>query len=205
MRLVDEAQTHIQRILKAGDYAVDATAGNGHDTLFLAQCVGPKGHVWALDIQAQALDATQRRLMEAQCAEQVTLCKQSHDALINTLPKFTQGKVKAIMFNLGYLPGSDKALTTQTHTTLSALKQALEFLADEGILSIMLYPGHPGGDEEAAEVFRWSQALTHDAFTINHIQTGKSSAPELILIAPKAAGGPRPEQVSDSESDARAQ
>ena len=41
----------------AGGTAIDATAGNGHDTLFLAQCVGANGRVYAFDIQPQALAA----------------------------------------------------------------------------------------------------------------------------------------------------
>ena len=48
--------------LRAGDAVVDATAGNGHDTVFLAQRVLPGGRVFAFDVQAGALERTQSQI-----------------------------------------------------------------------------------------------------------------------------------------------
>eukprot|EP01031_Cornospumella_fuschlensis_P016063 gene16063-19615_t len=70
--------------LRAGDIAVDATAGNGHDTLFLARLIGPGGHVYAVDVQEPAVLETRRRLLEAGVAEdQFTVVQAGHE----TLPK----------------------------------------------------------------------------------------------------------------------
>ena len=59
------AHSLLSGCLKTGDIAVDGTMGNGNDTLFLAQLVGETGKVYAFDIQAAALLATERRLREA--------------------------------------------------------------------------------------------------------------------------------------------
>ena len=141
--------------LQPGDIAIDATAGNGHDTLFLAHRVGQTGEVHAYDIQAEALQATRRRLDEAGCAGRVQLHPASHSRLLHTLPADYRGRVAAVVFNLGYLPGGDRHTTTQSDSTLAALEQALALLRPGGVLSILAYRGHPGGREEARAVADW--------------------------------------------------
>jgi len=153
----DRPLTHTahQRLLPRlheGDLAVDATAGNGHDTLFLARRVGVEGHVYAFDIQPQALEETGRRLQEAGMASRVTLLQAGHEEMERRLPAEVRGHLAAVMFNLGYLPGSDKQRVTTASTTLQALEQAVRLLAPGGLLSVLAYRGHPGGREEAEAV-----------------------------------------------------
>ncbi len=162
-----------------GSLAIDATAGNGYDTLFLAKLVGPSGTVWAFDIQAQALLKTASRLEEQQITVQLRLqragstqiddlsCRviaieANHAEMGHHLPPDARGCVSAIMFNLGYLPGADKACITAATSTLVALDVSLEYLAPEGVLSVVVYPGHPGGRDEAEAVRRWFARRTHD-------------------------------------------
>lgn len=184
MRIVDQAKAILSEKLNAGDWVIDATAGNGHDTLFLKQCVGEEGKVWAFDVQAQALEQTQLRLSEAGFKAGVEYIHAGHEHLLEKIPEAAQGKIAAIMFNLGYLPGGDKALITKTETTLSALNQSLEVLEPGGILSIILYPGHSGGNEEAEAVLRWGKSLPENTVfeqkKPEEIRTKRS--PELVLI-----------------------
>jgi predicted methyltransferase len=147
--LAKVAHALIGESLKPGDVAVDATLGNGHDTLFLAHVVGPAGRVYGFDIQDQALDNTRRRLEEHGVAERVTLIQASHADMLEHIPVETHGHIGAIMFNLGYLPGADKRITTQTETTLQAVHVGCALLAAGGIMSLMAYPGHDGGDLES--------------------------------------------------------
>jgi len=149
------AQQLLAQALGPGDLAVDATAGNGHDTLWLAQRVSPDGQVYAFDIQAQALQATAQRLQAAMLGETVTLCHCGHELLLPQVPAHWQGRVSAITFNLGYLPGSDKQVTTLVGSTRQALGHALRLLKTGGALSVLAYRGHPGGQAEADAVAQW--------------------------------------------------
>ena len=148
------AHRRLAEVLAPGDAAIDATAGNGHDTLFLAQAVGAAGEVHAFDVQAAALAASATRLDAAGVRERVTLHHAGHETMLARLPAL-RGRVAAITFNLGYLPGGDHALTTLPATTLAALEQALALLRPGGLLSVLAYRGHPGGQEEAEAVAAW--------------------------------------------------
>ena len=184
MRIVDQAKAILFEKISSGDWVIDATAGNGHDTLFLKQCVGEKGKIWAFDVQAQALEKTQLRLREAGLDAGIEYVHAGHEHLLEKIPEAARGSISAIMFNLGYLPGGDKALITKADTTLSALDQALEILGLGGILSIILYPGHPGGSEEAKAVLRWGESLPENA-TFEHRKSQEARAkpsPELVLV-----------------------
>lgn len=149
------AHERVAALLGEGDLAVDATAGNGHDTLFLARGVGGDGHVWAFDIQQQAIDACRTRLSEAGLAERVSLIRDGHQFMPQYLPETARGQIRVVMFNLGYLPGSDKAVTTTAETTLKALDAAAALLSREGLLSVLVYRGHDGGEQEAQAVAEW--------------------------------------------------
>lgn len=140
--------------VEKGSTVVDATAGNGHDTHFLARLVGKEGVVHAFDIQQTALDSTRRRLKAANLASRVRLHQRDHAEMAAVIA----GPVQAVMFNLGYLPGGNKDIVTEHHTTLRALSTALLLLAPGGVLSLVTYSGHDEGSEEAA-VCQWCQQL----------------------------------------------
>ena len=182
--LPETAHQIIKKHLHEGAIAIDATAGNGHDTLFLAQQVGYKGQVYGFDIQPQAIASTKKRLSDAHTLQTVTLIQASHADMTEKIPVQYHGCIQAIMFNLGYLPGSDKSLITQSHSTLQALNSAIRLLAKTGILTIMVYPGHPGGDNEAKEVKLWLEQLDKDHFTntTQHSMIHKVNAPRLHIV-----------------------
>ncbi len=173
------AQLLLEDRLRPGDAVVDATAGNGHDTLFLGGQVLPGGHVFAFDVQAAALDATRRRLLENGVAEaNFSLFHAGHETLAEHLPEALRGGLAAVMFNLGYLPGSDKQCITRTETTLEAVARALEWLRPGGLLTVAVYPGHEGGAEEARKIAEWAAALDPRACEAQHLRpVNRSAAP----------------------------
>ncbi|MCA1962617.1 MAG: methyltransferase domain-containing protein [Prosthecobacter sp.] len=154
--------------LRPGDAVVDGTAGNGHDTLFLARWVGPEGRVWAFDVQEAAVRETRRRLAE-QGITHAEVIHAGHEEMAAHVPAVWHGRLAGIMFNLGYLPGSDKKVTTQVQTTLRALDAALTLLAKGGLMTIAVYPGHEDGAREQAAVEAWAAGLCPRAFEVQRI------------------------------------
>ncbi len=148
----------LRQHLQPGDFAIDATAGNGHDMEFLAKTVGPAGMVWAFDVQEQAIAASEYRRYQAGLTW-VHLRQVSHSQMKAVIPEEYHGKLAAVMFNLGYLPGGDKSITTTATETITALEQALMLLSATGLLTVMLYPGHPAGAAETQAVREWAQGL----------------------------------------------
>jgi tRNA A58 N-methylase Trm61 len=159
------ARTLLTKAASTGDIVIDATTGNGNDTLFLANLVGETGKVYGFDIQEQAILNTKRRLKDQNISEQVVLFQKSHDQIINIIPTDTHGKIKAAIFNLGYLPGADKSIVTKPDSTISAVEQILSILDKEGIIVLVIYHGHPEGKIERNEllenVMNIDQAIAH--------------------------------------------
>lgn len=164
--LTDEAHRRVGERLGPGAAAVDATAGNGHDTLFLARKVGPAGRVFAFDIQRQALNNSRARLEAAGCAAWVVFFRASHARLLEKIPVQYESAIQAVMFNLGYLPGGDKTIITRAPATVAALTAGLRLLAPGGILTVLAYPGHAGGASETAEVGAWCRQLEAAQFAV---------------------------------------
>lgn len=166
--------------LSPGDRAVDATCGNGHDTLLLAQLVGPEGRVWAFDIQETALTATEERLAGAGCLDRVALVNGGHERLAEVISE----PVKAVVFNLGFLPGAPRETVTSSETTLAALEQAAELLLPGGIITLAVYTGHPGGAVEGRAVEAWAAALSPARFNVWRCRQGNRSevAPYLVVV-----------------------
>jgi SAM-dependent methyltransferase len=141
-------------VLAAGGTAIDATAGNGQDTARLAQLVGDKGHVLALDIQPLAVATTKARLGAAGLSARCDIRLADH-ADLGRLAVPLRGKVDCVLLNLGYLPGSDRALITKPPTTGKALQAALGLLRTGGRIVCAVYTGHPGGEAESQAVERF--------------------------------------------------
>lgn len=173
----------LSKVLEPGDIAVDATVGNGHDTLFLATCVGADGQVYGFDVQEEALASAKARLGEAGVLERVTLWQAGHEQMGERLAMH-RGQVKAVTFNLGYLPGGDKERVTVTSTTLPALEAALDLLAPGGLVTAMLYSGHPQGKEEAQAVLEWAKGLDQKRAHVLLYQfwNQKNDPPVLLAI-----------------------
>ena len=157
--LTDLAQAFIAPALAYGGYAVDATVGNGHDSLFLARGIGPGGRLYGFDVQAAAIDLTLGRLQQEGLAAGASLFHEGHERLAERLAGECGGRIQAIMFNLGYLPGGDRGVITRRETTLAALQACETLLMPGGRLTILAYTGHPGGETEADTVELWLNGL----------------------------------------------
>lgn len=179
------AQLLISEAVRSGGTAVDATAGNGYDTLFLARLVGSKGNVYAIDIQEKALQKTRALLEEDGAAGQVTFMHAGHEEMDRLVP----GPVDAILFNLGYLPGGDHSLVTRADTTIRALQSALKLLRPGGRVGLVIYTGHPGGREECDRVEELASALDGSLYRVIKIHFLNRAAHAPVVIVIEKAGG----------------
>lgn len=180
----ETAHSIIFEYLRNGDVAVDATVGNGHDTVFLAESVGCAGQVFGFDVQTQALQLTRQRLQQLGLSSRTILFHASHADMARCIPQEFHGSIQAIMFNLGYLPGADKSVITQTQTTLQAIDAGCRLLAVQGVITVMAYPGHAGGDEETRCLTQWLQQLdsAHYAVETVYSQHHQVHAPRLFVL-----------------------
>lgn len=180
--IVSLIRPYIAEVVAEGGRAVDATAGNGHDTLFLARLVGTSGQVWAFDVQPAALECTGTLLREEGRGGSLALIPVGHERL----DEYLDHPVDAVMFNLGYLPGGDREVTTSAHTTVMALEQALAILRVGGRISVVCYPGHQGGAEETEAVRRWCAALPPGYFAVVALEVlNREGQPPLAFIIEK--------------------
>ncbi len=181
--LVTEAHKTIQDYLPQNCISIDATMGNGHDTLFLAR---HSRKVYAFDIQEDALTTTKLRLhkngFNDETGPEVNLIHKSHEHMAQYIT--ADEKAEVIMFNLGYLPRGDSGIITQQNSTLAALNQSLSLLDQNGIISILAYPGHIGGKSEMSAVINWYQQLDSQAYAITIIRSLQETAtsPRLFVI-----------------------
>ena len=182
MRLTALAHEYLSGAIRRGDLVIDATAGNGPDTCFLAQRVGAEGRVFAFDVQRAALHTTSTRLAAKQLTKRVTLVRAGHETLAKHLPAGARGTVAAVTFNLGYLPGSDKRLTTQPATTLKALDQTLSLLRLGGIVTLLVYVGHRDGAAEYRAVSNWLNEHTGGRFALTSHRGAAEHSPVLFVL-----------------------
>ena len=128
----------IKGILKSGDIVIDATCGNGHDSTFIAECIGKEGTLYCFDIQAEAIKNTQESLERLNNKPMYLMFKESHAKL----ELFVKTKVDCVFYNLGYLPTSDKTITTEATETIKSVQAAFKLLKPNGIISLMVYLTH---------------------------------------------------------------
>lgn len=178
----------VGRYVKPGDTVIDGTMGNGHDTLALAKLVGPEGRVIAFDIQPMALENT-KALLEAEGMKDhpgIRLILDSNANVKNYVEPGEAG-IAAILFNLGYLPGGDKTVTTTKEETLRAVSDAVELVKPGGLVAAVLYSGHEQGAEEKQALLDWAKELPAKAFHVAYISmwNQKKCPPEILLITRK--------------------
>lgn len=165
----------------AGETVVDATAGNGNDTEFLAKLVGDSGSVVAFDIQQAALDATAERLGELN--NHVELILDSHAKV----DQYVKKPIGGAMFNLGYLPYSnDLTVVTKPHSTIEAIHKLLGLLKKGGIITISVYDGHEGGPEERDALTTYVKSLHQgDVHVIRYELLNQRNNPPILVAIEK--------------------
>lgn len=162
---------------------VDATCGNGFDTLFLCNVAGSSGHVKAFDIQDQAIERTKKLLEDNIKFNNYEIIKDSHELI----SKYLTSNIDAAIFNLGYLPFSDKTITTKGDTTLSAIKSLLPYLKDTGRIYVTTYISHDIGNE-IKEIHSFLSKLDKSKYNVLHvsIENKENSPPELYIVEKNA-------------------
>lgn len=166
----------------SGDLVVDATAGNGYDTKFLADLVGTEGKVYSFDIQKDAITKSRKLLENNNLAAQAKLILDSHA----NLDQYLNQKIKAAVFNLGYLPGGNKEIITRKESTITALEKLIKLLKNNGIIILVIYSGHPGGEEEKNAILDFASRLNHKKFNVlNYEFLNQPSYPPQVLAIKK--------------------
>lgn len=169
--------------IKEGDIVIDATCGNGNDTLLLASIVGETGHVYAFDIQEQAITTTKALLAEHNY-KHVTYIQDSHANLNTYVPIEQKGKIGGVVFNLGYLPRSDKQIITTSESTIPAIKIALDYVEKGHLVILVIYYGHEGGTAEKDAVLSFTKNLDQKQYNVLQYQfiNQKNHPPFIIAI-----------------------
>lgn len=169
------AQSIVEQVVKENDTVVDATLGNGNDTLFLMGLV-PGGRVYSFDIQESAIESFKENLLDR---ENIFLINDGHE----NINKYVNEKPSAIMFNLGYLPGGDERVITRSETTIEAVSKSLKLLSPGGIISIVSYIGHKGGQDEAMDILKLVHGLNPREFSVMETSfVNVNNAPFLLII-----------------------
>jgi predicted methyltransferase len=185
-KILPFAKNLLHKAVKPGDIVIDATVGNGHDTVFLAGLVGESGHVFGFDIQEEAIVASKERLTQQSLSARVTLFHSGHEQLSQLIPYNYHGKVSGTIFNLGYLPGSDKTIVTRPETTIAAIQQLLEIMASEGVIVLVIYHGHNGGAEERDGLLAYCRQLDQKtAHVLQYQFINQQNSPAFIIAIEK--------------------
>lgn len=173
---------YMENIVRPGSVTVDATCGNGHDTLFLSRLVGAGGRVYGFDIQEEALKNTRRRLVQANAPDNVTLFCRGHEEMESFVPT----GIAAVMFNLGYLPGGDHRMATRHETSVRAIGAAARLLAPGGLITLCVYSGGDTGFEERDAVVRFCRSFDQRRFRVlSHEFINQENHPPLLLCIEK--------------------
>lgn len=153
----------IKQHLPKGGFAIDATAGNGGDTLMLCEMVGTEGRVLAMDIQQQAVENTQKLLTESGWASVARVVQDSHARM----EQYAQPEsADCVVFNFGWLPGGDHNIFTRKESSLEAIEQGLTCLKPGGIMSLCVYYGRNNGYEERDAILAYVRGLDHRHYTV---------------------------------------
>jgi len=180
-RITEVLHLFLKPWVRTGDCVVDCTVGNGCDSVFLASCVGPSGFLHGFDIQAEAIRRTRERLdAKGFPSDRRQLIHDTHEVM----DRYIKQPVRVFMFNLGYLPGGDRSVVTQAKSTLMALGKALDHLDREGLISMVLYTGHPEGGAEAEAVRTRLRMLPSPEYSVIHwryLNQG-NEPPEIVIV-----------------------
>lgn len=179
--ILQYAHQLLETSIEDGELVLDATCGNGNDTLFLSQHVGEQGKVLAFDVQEQAIQTTQA-LMTDHDVNNVSLIHDSHANIEKYINDDTV--IGGAVFNLGYLPKSDKSIITEGESTIAAIDSILKHLRKKGLIVLVIYHGHEGGKTEKDLVLQHVTQLDQKQYSV--LQYGfinqKNNPPFIVAI-----------------------
>ena len=182
--LIDQ---YLDLFIKPDSVVIDATLGNGNDTLKIADKMDHNGKIYAFDIQALAIETSQKRLAEftqsSEHSPEIIFIQDSHA----NFKAHIQEPIDFIIYNLGYLPKGDKEITTLADSTLESVIAGLELLRGNGKMLIAVYHGHDAGKEEKSVLEAYLQALDQSQFHVFKQQfINQKNTPPFIYLIEKA-------------------
>lgn len=182
-KITEVNKLFLDKIINKDDVVVDATMGNGYDTIYLGKLVGENGKVYAFDVQEEALKSTRKKVEKENMNNIIELILDGHE----NLDQHVKENVACVVFNLGYLPRAKHQIITKPDTTLEAIKKSLALLKPNGVISIAIYTGHEGGMEEKNYISEYLNRLDQNEFNVLHMEFTNqiNNPPELILIEKK--------------------
>ena len=182
-KITEVNKIFLEKVIQKGDVVIDATMGNGYDTVYLGNLVGDSGKVYAFDVQEEAIKSTIKKVERDDMTSRVELILDGHE----NLDTYVKEEVACVVFNLGYLPRAKHIIITKPDTTLEAIKKSLKLLKPNGIISIAAYIGHEGGLEEKNYICEYLNSLDQSEFNVLHMQFTNqiNNPPQLILVEKK--------------------
>ncbi len=170
----------ISENVREGDICIDATAGRGNDTLFMAQLVGESGHVTAFDIQQDAVDSTKKLLEENGVSHRADVLLKSHSEMDAI---FDEGSVSCITFNFGWLPKGDHSVSTKKETSIEAIEKGLRLLKKDGIMTLIIYYGRDTGFEERDAILEYLPTIDSEKYTVLEMPfVNRPNCPPIPII-----------------------
>ncbi|WP_428700845.1 class I SAM-dependent methyltransferase [Staphylococcus coagulans] len=177
-RILPFAKSLIQSHISPESVVIDATCGNGYDTLFLAQAV-PSGHVYGCDIQSTAIENTAKKVSDF---KNVSLYQTGHEKITQFISEKHRDHIHAALFNLGYLPKGDKSIVTRLSTTIQAIEHIFELLQPQGIIVLAVYPGHDEGYKESQALLQYLTAFDQQkAHILKYEFINQQNRPPFII------------------------
>ncbi|XCP87207.1 class I SAM-dependent methyltransferase [Roseburia hominis] len=163
---------------------IDATMGNGNDTLLLCELAGKNGEVIAFDIQDQALEATKALLTDQGCLERARLIKDGHEHMDQYVKRCS---ADVICFNFGYLPGGDHRIATSADTSVTAICKGLDILKNGGMMCLCIYSGGDTGFEEKERILEFIKNLPSREYVVivNEYYNRGNNPPMPVFIFKK--------------------
>ncbi len=176
----------LKNLLTPGCSAIDATCGNGQDTLKLCRlCLTEGGEetIFAIDLQKEAIERTKQLLQGQLTTSQLRRVRFIHASHERFPLEAKQLPISLIIYNLGYLPGSDRSLTTQVATTLTSLEEAIKLVRTGGSILISCYPGHEEGLREEAALLKFTASLSPRSWLVSHQRwPNREACPSVLLL-----------------------
>ena len=180
------AHNFIESNVKNGDNVIDATAGRGRDAEFLCSLVGESGHVYAFDIQEEAILSARELLDKKGLSQRVTLILDSHENMKNYVADV---EISAVVFNFGYLPGGDHSIQTRPEVSVAAIDAATSIIKQGGIVSLCIYYGGDSGYLERDALLNHIKTLDNRKFTvITHEFSNRPNCPPVVVDIQKHIG-----------------
>lgn len=180
-QVTDWCQEVICSQVPDGGIYVDATMGNGKDTLMLCRMAGKTGKVYAFDVQETALQRTEELLKSQGVSECAELILDGHEHMDKYIG---EESADVVCFNFGYLPGGDHRIATHADTSVKAIGKGLKILKKGGMMSLCIYSGGDTGFEEKEKILAYLKEVPAGEYTVivNQYYNRRNNPPVPVFI-----------------------